>query len=83
MSAEAEDETFRQLCSARQVIMLSGDPGHARLVRFAPAAARELIEGPPSADGHPPGRDLTAWTGGEVIGVIRVVPVMEGMLRLI
>jgi hypothetical protein len=74
MSAAAEDNSFRQLCSARQVITLGGDARQARLVRFAPAAARELIECPVRAGD-------VAWTGGEVVGVIRLVPVRAGLLR--
>lgn len=74
MSAAAEDDSFRQLCSARQVIMLGGDSRQARLVRFAPAAARELIECP-ARDGD------VAWTSGEVVGVIRLVPVRDGLLQ--
>jgi hypothetical protein len=75
MSAAADDESFRQLCSARQAIMLGGSSGLARLVRFAPATARHLIECP-AHDG-----DFVAWTGGEVVGVIRLVPVRDGLLQ--
>jgi hypothetical protein len=75
MSVAADDESFRQLCSARQVIMLGGSSQPARVVRFAPAAARELIESP-AHDG-----DFVAWTSGEVIGVMRLVPVRDGLLQ--
>jgi hypothetical protein len=74
MSVAAEDRSFRQLCSARQVIMLSGDLRQARLIRFAPAAAQEPIEGSaPDAD--------VAWTSGEIVGVIRIVPLRDGLLQ--
>jgi hypothetical protein len=74
MSAAVEDDAFRQLSSARQVIMLGGDSRLARLVRFAPATARELIECPA------PGGDV-AWTSGEVVGILRLVPVRDGLLQ--
>jgi hypothetical protein len=76
MSVAAEDDSFRQLCSARQVIMLGGDSRQAGLVRFAPAAARGLIECP-APDGD------VAWTSGEVVGVIRLVPVRDGLLQFV
>lgn len=75
MSAAADDKSFRQLCSARQAIMLGGSSGLARLVRFAPATARGLIECP-ARDG-----DFVAWTSGEVVGVIRLVPMRDGLLK--
>lgn len=75
MSAAADDGSFRQLCSARQAIMLGGNSELARVVRFGPAAARELIE-PPARDG-----DFVAWTAGDIVGVIRLVPLKDGLLR--
>jgi len=74
MSAAAEDDSFRQLCSARQVIMLGGDARQVRLIRFAPAAARGRIECPVRDD-------EIAWTGGEVVGVIRLVPLRDGLIQ--
>jgi hypothetical protein len=75
MSAAANDKSFRQLCSARQAIMLGDSSGLVSLVRFAPAAARQLI-GCPLRDG-----DFIAWTSGEIVGVIRLVPVRDGLLH--
>ena len=55
MSAAADDESFRQLSSPDQLVMLGGEPNLARLVKFAPATARHLIES--ATDG-----DFVAWT---------------------
>jgi hypothetical protein len=74
ISAAPEDDSFRQLCSARQVIMLGGDARQAKVIRFAPAAARDLIEFP--------ARDSdVVWTADEIIGVIRLVPLRDGLVR--
>ena len=76
MSAAADDESFRQLSSPDQLVMLGGEPPLARLVKFAPATARHLIEG--AADG-----DFVAWTtAGDQVGVIRLIPIKAGLVRL-
>ncbi len=76
MSAAADDESFRQLSSPDQLVMLGGEPHLARLVKFAPATARNLIES--ATDG-----DFVAWTtAGDRVGVIRLVPIKAGLLRL-
>jgi len=76
MSATADDESFRQLSSPDQLVILGGEPPLARLVKFAPATARHLIES--VADG-----DFVAWTTvGDRVGVIRLVPIKAGLVRL-
>jgi hypothetical protein len=76
MSATADDESFRQLSSPDQLVMLGGEPPLARLVKFAPATARHLIES--AAAGH-----FVAWTTvGDRVGVIRLVPIKAGLVRL-
>lgn len=75
MNAPAADEAFRQLSSPEQLVMLGGDPQLARMVRFAPACARPLIED--AIDG-----DSICWIPeGEQLGVIRLVPVKAGLVR--
>lgn len=75
MSAAADDESFRQLSSPDQLIMLGTEPHVARLVKFAPATAQQLIES--AADG-----DFVAWTTiGDNVGIIRLVPIKAGLLQ--
>jgi hypothetical protein len=75
MTAAADDESFRQLSSPGQLLMLSGEPHLARLVKFAPATARHMIDS--ATDG-----DFVAWTtAGDRVGVIRLVPLKAGLLR--
>jgi len=75
MNAPVADEAFRQLSSPEQLVMLGGDPELARLVRFAPACARPLIEG--AIDGG-----SISWTlVGDQLGVIRLVPMKAGLVR--
>lgn len=77
LSAPAADESFRQLSSPEQLLMLSGEPHMARLVRFAPERARPFIGKPVSTD-----HDV-AWTAsGDVVGTIRFVPLKAGLLRI-
>lgn len=69
LSASANDESFRQLSSPEQLLMLSGEPHMARLVRFAPESARPFIRKPISTD------HVVAWTAsGDIVGAIRLVP---------
>lgn len=76
MSATSADESFRQLSSSDQLVMLGGEPHLAMLVKFAPAAARQVIES--AADG-----DVVAWTTvSDRVGVIRLVPIKAGLRRL-
>jgi len=76
MSAAANDESFRQLSSPDQLVMFGGEPHLARLVKFAPATARHLIED--AGDG-----DFVAWTtAGDRVGVIRLIPIKAGLVRL-
>lgn len=77
LSADADDESFRQLSSPEQLLMLSGEPHMARLVRFAPESARPFIWKPVSTD------YVVAWTAsGDVVGTIRLVPLKAGLLRI-
>jgi hypothetical protein len=76
MNATVADEEFRQLSSPGQLVMLGGDPELARLVRFAPASARPLIER--AIDGDP-----ITWTlASDQLGVIRLVSLKAGLVRL-
>ena len=77
LSASADDESFRQLSSPEQLLMLSGEPHRARLVRFAPESARPFI-------GKPVGTEnVVAWTAsGNIVGAIRLVPLKAGLLRI-
>ncbi len=75
LTAPVADEAFRQLSSPEQLVMLGGDPDLARLVRIAPASARQLIED--TVDG-----DSICWTtAGDQVGVIRLIPVKAGLIR--
>jgi len=75
MSATADDESFRQLSSPDQLVMLGTEPHLAKLVKFAPATARQLIES--AADD-----DFVAWTTtGDRVGAIRLVPIKAGLVR--
>jgi hypothetical protein len=76
MNVPAADDEFRQLSSPGQLVMLGGDPELARLVRFAPASARPLIGR--AIDGDP-----ITWTlASDQLGVIRLVPLKAGLVRL-
>jgi hypothetical protein len=75
MGATAADESFRQLTSPGQLVMLGAESVLVRLVRFAPASARRLLD--PAAD-----RDYVAWTtSGDQVGVIRLAPLKAGLVR--
>ncbi|MGA2829329.1 MAG: hypothetical protein ABSF03_24825 [Streptosporangiaceae bacterium] len=75
MGATAADESFRQLTSPEQLVMLGAESVLVRLVRFAPASARRLLD--PAAD-----RDYVAWTtSGDQVGVIRLAPLKAGLVR--
>ncbi len=77
MSALGED--FLQFNAPRQLPLLDGTPQAARLVRFAPATARQALT-EAVADGV--AVNDVAWTAsGETVGVIRLVPVRPGLLR--
>jgi len=77
LSASADDESFRQLSSPEQLLMLSGEPHMARLVRFAPKSARPFIGKPVSTD------HVVAWTAsGDIVGTIRLMPLKAGLLRI-
>jgi uncharacterized membrane protein len=75
MNAPVGDEAFRQLSSPEQLVMLGGDPELARLVRFAPARARPLIEGAIN------GGSISWIPVGDRLGVIRLVPMKAGLVR--
>ena len=78
LSAYADDESFRQLCSPEQLLMLSGEPHMARLVRFAPDSARPFLGKPASTE------DVVAWTAdGDIVGTIRLVPLKAGLLQIV
>ncbi len=75
MNAPLADEAFRQLSSPEQLVMLNGDPELPRLVRFAPASARPLIE-------RAIDDDSISWIpAGDQLGVIRLVPMKAGLVR--
>jgi hypothetical protein len=75
MNVPVADEAFRQLSSPEQLVMLGGDPDQAKLVRFAPACARPLIQD--AVDGG-----SISWTpAGDQLGVIRLVPIKAGLAR--
>lgn len=77
LSASSDDELFRQLSSPDQLLMLSGEPHLARLVRFAPEGARSHVGRLVSTD------HVVAWTAsGDTIGTIRFVSLKAGLLRL-
>jgi hypothetical protein len=77
LSASADDESFRQLSSPEQLLMLSAEPRMARLVRFAPESARPFI-GKPVSTNH-----VVAWTAsGDIVVTIRLVPLKAGLLRI-
>lgn len=73
LSRDVEDE-MTQLCHAGQLGAVSAMAGGAQLVRFAPAAVREL------------GQDTTGpgvtWTeDAEVAGTLRFVPLRQGVFQ--
>jgi hypothetical protein len=77
LSASTDDGSFRQLSSPEQLLMLSGEPHMARLVRFAPESARPFIGKPVGTE------DVVAWTAsGDIVGTIRLVPLKAGLLRI-
>jgi len=77
LSAPADDRFFRQLSSADQLLMLSGERETVRLVRFAAKSARPFLEGLPGVGPH------VAWTtSGDLVGTIRLVPLKAGLLRV-
>ena len=74
MGATAADESFRQLTSPEQLVMLGGSQALVRLVRFAPASMRQRLD--PVDDDH------VAWTtSGHQVGIIRLVPLKAGLIR--
>jgi hypothetical protein len=76
MSAAAGDDSFRQLSSPDQLVMLGGESQPVTLVKFAPATARHLIDTASDAD-------FVAWTTvGDQVGVIRLVPIKAGLVRI-
>lgn len=75
MDIPVADEAFRQLSSPEQLVMLNGDPGQAKLVRFAPACAEPLIGGAVD-DGS------IRWIpAGDQLGVVRLVSMKAGLVR--
>lgn len=73
------DEDFLQPSSPEQLPLLDGSPQAAKLVRFAPVKAQELLTD--AVGDSAPMADI-AWTArGETIGVIRFVPVRPGLVR--
>lgn len=76
ISATAEDEEFLQLTSPDQLPLLDGTPQTARLVKFGPATAKETI-------GSDRTEDEIRWTTtGDRVGVIRLVGLRPGVLRI-
>jgi hypothetical protein len=79
MSTGPEDEAFLQLTGPEELALLDGTIHFARLVAFAPSAAREQL-----ARALPDGTTLrqVAWTAaGETAGLIRLVPLRASALR--
>ena len=75
LSRDIEDEMM-QLCHAGQLGALSAMAGGAQLVRFAPAAVRELGQ---DTTGKGPG---VTWTeDAEVAGTLRFVPLRQGVFQ--
>jgi hypothetical protein len=84
ISAGAEDEDFLQLNAPEQLPLLAGVPQQARLVAFAPEAARETIIETMAEDvvgTAVAGNDVEWTTSGDRVGNIRLVPVRPGTLR--
>lgn len=79
LGSNVVDEDFLQLSSPEQLPLLDGSPQAAKLVRYAPANAQELLTD--AVGDSVPMADI-AWTArGETIGVIRLVPVRPGLVR--
>ena len=86
LGASVLDEDFIQLTAPRQLPLLDGGTRSARLIRYAPADAREILLAERADNGDP--ADLTplsdvAWTTtGQTIGVLRLIPARPGVLRI-
>jgi hypothetical protein len=83
ISADADDEDFLQLNAPGQLPLLDGTPQHARLVAFAPEAARETIMETMAEHvvGNAVAGNEVEWTAtGDLIGIIRLVAVRPGTL---
>jgi hypothetical protein len=75
LSAAADDERFLQLTGAEQLPILDAAPQSAKLVKFAPVAARDVL----GKDGST--ADVTWTDSGDRVGIMRFVPLRAGVLR--
>lgn len=75
---DARDERFVQLCTAPQLALLDSDPSGARMVRFAPYAARHALADAPAQEAA----ESMVWTGtSRVFGVLRLVGLRRGSVE--
>jgi hypothetical protein len=86
LGASVLDEDFIQLTAPRQLPLLDGGTRSARLIRYAPADAREVLLAERADNGDPsdptPLSDVAWTTTGQTIGVLRLVPARPGVLRI-
>jgi Effector Associated Constant Component 1 len=76
IAATVEDEEFLQLNAPDQLPLLDGTPLTARLVKFGPVAAKDMI-GPSGTE------DEVRWTmTGDRVGVIRLVGLRPGVVQI-
>ncbi len=82
LSATVLDEDFVQLTAPRQLPLLDGSTRAARLIRYAPAGARQALTAEIAEDAERISLSNVAWTTTrQTIGVLRLVPARPGVLH--
>jgi hypothetical protein len=79
LAVGTQDRDFLQLTGVRQLPLLDGTPLGAKLVRFAPAAARQVLTD--AVTERTPVAEIAWMADGESVGVLRLVPLRRGVVR--
>ncbi|MEU5399626.1 hypothetical protein ABZ348_10035 [Streptomyces sp. NPDC005963] len=87
---ELAGRRLRPLCSPAQLPLLSRDPSAARLLRFAPAAVRPVLESDRSGrsgqfgdDGETALDDAVWMSSGRFVGVLELTPLRAGTVQTV
>ncbi|MCM2388842.1 hypothetical protein [Streptomyces albipurpureus] len=84
---ESAGRRLRPLCSPAQLALLSRDPTAARLLRFAPAAVRPVLESDRSGrlggDGEAALDDAVWMSSGRFVGVLELTPLRSGTVQTV
>ncbi|WP_329021258.1 hypothetical protein [Streptomyces sp. NBC_00690] len=87
---ELAGRRLRPLCSPSQLALLSRDPSAARLLRFAPAAVRPVLESDRSGrsgqfggDGETALDDAVWMSSGRFVGVLELTPLRAGTVQTV